>query len=78
MEPVSKKSISKGVVSSPLTPFVLLICTLFLCYGYEIFNFNLTIDEELHLGYRNAIVDWIGEGRWGMYLLSFCNCLAPD
>lgn len=71
MEPVSKKSISKGVVLSPLTPFVLLICTLFLCYGYEIFNFNLTIDEELHLGYRNAIVDWIGEGRWGMYLLSF-------
>ena len=29
-------------------PYVALAVAVLLSYGYEIFNFNLTIDEELH------------------------------
>jgi hypothetical protein len=37
-------------------------------YGFELFNLNLTIDEEVHaLSIR--FDDWISQGRWGMYLL---------
>jgi|SRR5208283_443359 len=38
-------------------------------YGFELFNLNLTIDEEVHAfsfpGYQ-----WISQGRWGMFLLN--------
>ena len=40
------------------------------CYGYEIFNFNLTIDEEVHSDYVGWIATWNAQGRWGMGLLS--------
>ena len=39
-------------------------------YGFELFNFNLTIDEEVHANYSSAVVDWISQGRWGMYILN--------
>lgn len=40
-------------------------------YGFELFNFNLTIDEELYATGAgiNIPANWIREGRWGMYLL---------
>jgi hypothetical protein len=51
-----------------------LICALVilaLCaYGFELFNFNLTIDEEIHATYSEPVFGWIEEGRWGMYLLN--------
>ncbi|MCJ7695316.1 MAG: glucosyltransferase domain-containing protein [Anaerolineaceae bacterium] len=37
-------------------------------YGFELFNFNLSIDEEVHAFYTNPDV-WIREGRWGIYLM---------
>lgn len=38
-------------------------------YGFELFNFNLTIDEEVH-AFTIAPSVWIAQGRWGMYLLN--------
>src|SRR4029077_20204938 len=38
-------------------------------YGFELFNFNLTIDEELH-AFSSQANRWIAEGRWGMFLLN--------
>ena len=40
-----------------------------LVYGFELFNFNLTIDEEVH-AFGMAPSVWIEQGRWGMYLLN--------
>jgi hypothetical protein len=39
-------------------------------YGFELFNFNLTIDEEIHATYSAPTVGWLSQGRWGMYLLN--------
>lgn len=39
-------------------------------YGFELFNFNLTIDEEIHATYSSAVVAWVTQGRWGMYILN--------
>lgn len=38
-------------------------------YGFELFNFNLTIDEELYAIGAMSPINWLREGRWGMYLL---------
>lgn len=38
-------------------------------YGFELFNFNLTIDEELYAIGAMPPINWLREGRWGMYLL---------
>ena len=39
-------------------------------YGFELFNLNLTVDEEFHAFLESPLPLWIGEGRWGMYLLN--------
>lgn len=53
-----------------LTVFILTL--LLLLYGYEIFNFSLSIDEELYGS--NYEREWwllaISQGRWGMGLLA--------
>lgn len=43
------------------------------CYGYELFNFSLSLDEE-GFSFSKAInrTDWIADGRWGTY---FINCV---
>jgi Glucosyl transferase GtrII len=38
-------------------------------YGFELFNLNLTIDEELH-AFASQDTMWIAQGRWGMFLLN--------
>lgn len=38
-------------------------------YGFELFNLNLTIDEEVH-AFSSQADRWIEQGRWGMYLLN--------
>ena len=41
-----------------------------LAFPSELFNFSLTIDEEIvAMGMDQRA--WIGQGRWGQYLLSF-------
>jgi len=39
-------------------------------YGFELFNFNLTIDEEFHAALLPATSGWADQGRWGMYFLN--------
>lgn len=39
-------------------------------YGFELVNFNLSFDEELHAALTGAAGEWIAEGRWGMYALN--------
>lgn len=39
-------------------------------YGFEMFNFNLTVDEEIYAIKMISDKLWIGEGRWGMYILN--------
>lgn len=41
-----------------------------IAYGFELFNFNLTIDEEIHSTYSGSLLAWIQQGRWGIYLLN--------
>jgi hypothetical protein len=51
-----------------------LACCLFF-HGYEIFNFTLSIDEELNLGGENPLI-YIQHGRWGTALRVWL--LMPD
>lgn len=44
-------------------------------YGFELFNFNLTIDEEVH-AFSSQANRWIEQGRWGMYILN--SLLLPQ
>jgi hypothetical protein len=39
-------------------------------YGFELFNLNLTIDEEVHAANSAPSISWVIQGRWGMYLLN--------
>lgn len=39
-------------------------------YGFELFNLNLTIDEEIYANTSEPLLEWITQGRWGMYLLN--------
>jgi len=39
-------------------------------YGFELFNFNLTIDEEISASFTGPTTAWISQGRWGMYILN--------
>lgn len=60
-----------GISEFRMFPIVMITLTILMCYGFELFNFHLTIDEELHAGFRNAIPGWAAQHRWGNYLLSF-------
>lgn len=46
-----------------------LVSVMIAAYGFELFNLNLTIDEEMH-AFSSQLGRWIEEGRWGMYLLN--------
>jgi len=39
-------------------------------YGFELFNLNITIDEEIHAAYSHSTTAWVQQGRWGMFLLN--------
>ena len=58
---------------SYLNQNLILVTTLLLiiiaAYGFELFNLNLTIDEEVH-AFSPQADRWIEQGRWGMYLLN--------
>src|SRR5918993_1920064 len=43
---------------------------LLLLYGYEIFNFSLSIDEEVFLDRNQWARMVVGHGRWGTALLT--------
>lgn len=60
-----------GGAHSDVVPYFVLAAVVFLSYGYEIFNFNLTIDEEIHAINSGKWNEWITQGRWGMALLNY-------
>ena len=39
-------------------------------FGFDLFNFPISIDEELHAAKKEAETAWISFGRWGLYLLN--------
>ena len=59
--------------SSNTLPSVFLLATVLLAFGYEIFSFNLTIDEEVFGGTTSLGIAraWVQEGRWSMAAVSF-------
>lgn len=42
-----------------------------LFFSFPLFNFSLTIDEEVASLFTGPNIGWIEQGRWGMYLLSY-------
>ncbi len=41
------------------------------CYGYELFNFSLSIDEELFSFVKATEMNvWVADGRWGIYFIN--------
>ncbi len=70
---VSRENLGKpyGSVGFDAVFYVVLGAVLLLSYGYEIFNFNLTIDEEIHALNSGKWNEWIAQGRWGMALLNY-------
>lgn len=52
-------------------PVLLFVAVLALAYGYEVFSFGLTLDEELYGELDNAeyAAKWVEQGRWAMSLL---------
>jgi len=67
--------------SIPSLPAILFAAALALTYGYEVFSFNLTIDEEVTSTVGRAErAGWsVVEGRWGMAFLTLflANPIAP-
>ena len=55
-----------------LLPAVLYITAIVLAFGYEVFSFNLTVDEEVTAVFTRAqrITGSIAEGRWTMATLT--------
>lgn len=39
-------------------------------FGFDLFNFPISIDEEIQAARSEATTGWISQGRWGMYLLN--------
>lgn len=53
-------------------PLVLFVGVLTLTYGFEVFSFNLTLDEELYGEFDNVsyAARWLEERRWAMSVLT--------
>jgi len=49
-------------------PLLFVLAAALLSYGYEIFNFNFSIDEEVQA--TGICACWLPMGRWGMYLIN--------
>ncbi len=56
------------------TVIMILAVIIIAAYGFDLFNLNLTIDEEIHSFY-NPPETWVRQGRWGIYL--FRELLIP-
>lgn len=61
--------------------FLFSLCIAVLCYGYEIFNFSLSIDEEIaSFSDASGRKTYLLIGRWGTYLLNhllFSQSIIP-
>lgn len=50
------------------TVILILAIIIIAAYGFDLFNLNLTIDEEIHSFY-NPPETWIRQGRWAIFLM---------
>lgn len=57
-----------GAPAPGLKSFIVFL--LLLLYGYEIFDFSLSIDEEIYAYSPDTWLWWIAQGRWAMGLLT--------
>src|SRR5258706_1782122 len=64
----SKLTAVMGASAAHLTLFT--VCLLLLLYGYEIFNFSLSIDEEAY-STDNVLQASIEQGRWAIGLFAY-------
>ena len=56
-------------IRSSLPVFLVSLFLLIWSYGFLIFNFSISVDEELHLsGLPGLNVEWLRSGRWAIYL----------
>ncbi|MBL4591709.1 MAG: glucosyltransferase domain-containing protein [Phycisphaerales bacterium] len=53
--------------------FAFIVCLA--SYGIDLFNTGFSTDEVVWSSTHGATLDWIGQGRWGMYLF---NVLLPN
>lgn len=65
-----------GLISELRTQFadrrhvlIALVAIALLVYGFQLFNFNLSIDEEIH-GNSFDPAQWVSQRRWGMYVVN--------
>lgn len=56
--------------------FIYLAVIALLSYTYDLFNFSINIDSEIHAVGPGPNNGWVMQGRWGMYLLSWL--ILPD
>lgn len=73
--------ILQQLVHRAFLPGILFAALIVLTYGYEVFNFNLSLDETLAgtTTTRNWNSAWLGQGRWftGLIGLVLPNAIGP-
>jgi len=69
----SISNLKNSVFATSLVAFSMVVALL--TYGYEITDFSLSIDEELHSFNSRSWLTWISQGRWGMGVLTY---IFPD
>lgn len=60
---------SEMVDSKSAWPAIAFVSVLIVAYGFEVFSFHPTVDEELFGENIRGVADWIAEGRWAMAIL---------
>lgn len=50
--------------------FAIALAVSLLCYGIDVFNLGISLDEESQTVGVGPVVQWIHQDRWGMYLLN--------
>lgn len=58
-------------------PLIFLVAVVLLCYGFELFNLHLSMDEELHAAGGIGASEWISQGRWAMAALNYAVLPRP-
>ena len=57
--------------------FAVMVVFGFLMFAFELANFTLSIDEEIALRHVEANINWVRQGRWGMYLANALLLPSP-
>lgn len=67
----SKETSIGSWLPSDSSIYLIWAVVIFSSYGYELFNFNITIDEEIRASQLGMWFDWVAQGRWGMAFLNY-------